>query len=252
MFLFSITMFLLAEISTTSFLRILAQYDNEKNGKTQWFSSDKIYWMALGIIQAFYLVFLFMKYLLLNLLVLRSNKAIHQNMIESLIRSPSSFFDVTPSGRLVNNFSNDLGIMDNLLPFVLVESIEGPIIASAMALNVFQINVWFIPLGMIIIYFLIRFYSYCKDVIVNTKQLDLRSKTPVFRMMGETISGLVQIRILGQRQRLLGEFSERVNKNFQANICFWVLSRAFGAYVNFFAVVMMIFAMILGIAFVTP
>jgi hypothetical protein len=48
-------------------------------------------------------------------------------MIHGLVRSPSSYFDTTPTGRLNNKFSNDLGIMDSSLQFVLIDAIEGPI-----------------------------------------------------------------------------------------------------------------------------
>jgi ATP-binding cassette subfamily C (CFTR/MRP) protein 4 len=44
-------------------------------------------------------------------------------MIHGLVRCPSSYFDVTPTGRLVNKFSNDLGILDNTLVFVLVDMV---------------------------------------------------------------------------------------------------------------------------------
>ena len=36
-------------------------------------------------------------------------------MVHGIIRSPSSYFDITPSGRLNNRFSNDLGLMDYVL-----------------------------------------------------------------------------------------------------------------------------------------
>jgi ATP-binding cassette subfamily C (CFTR/MRP) protein 1 len=44
-------------------------------------------------------------------------------MIHGLVRCPSSYFDTTPTGRLVNKFSNDLGILDNTLSFVFVDMI---------------------------------------------------------------------------------------------------------------------------------
>ena len=33
-------------------------------------------------------------------------------MLIGLIRSPLSYFDITPSGQLTNRFSNDLGALD--------------------------------------------------------------------------------------------------------------------------------------------
>ncbi len=44
-------------------------------------------------------------------------------MLFGLLRSPTQYFDVTPTGRLINRFSNDLGIMDNILAFTLIDII---------------------------------------------------------------------------------------------------------------------------------
>jgi hypothetical protein len=44
-------------------------------------------------------------------------------MIHGLVRSPSTFFDITPTGRLINKFSNDLGILDNTLIFVFTDTL---------------------------------------------------------------------------------------------------------------------------------
>jgi ATP-binding cassette subfamily C (CFTR/MRP) protein 4 len=124
-------------------------------------------------------------------------------MIHGLVRSPSFYFDITPTGRLNNKFSNDLGILDNMLMFVLTDAVEGPIVSIILLINVFSINLYFIIPGVINIIFVILFFLYCKKPIVNIKQLDLRLKSPVFNMVGEMINGLVQIKIFNRRYNLL-------------------------------------------------
>ena len=105
-------------------------------------------------------------------------------MVHGLVRCPSNYFDTTPTGRLVNTFSNDLGILDNTMAFVFTDMIEGPIICIVMLANVFQINLLFIPPGFVTIIFLIFFYVFCKSSIVKSKQLDLKTRTPVFNIFG--------------------------------------------------------------------
>ncbi|KAJ2127081.1 hypothetical protein IW136_006494, partial [Coemansia sp. RSA 678] len=47
---------------------------------------------------------------------IRASTKIHQNMLHSVLRSPMSFFDVTPIGRILNRFSSDLQRCDERLP----------------------------------------------------------------------------------------------------------------------------------------
>lgn len=40
-------------------------------------------------------------------------------MLRNVLHSPNSFFDVTPLGRVLNRFSKDVDVLDNVLPMVL-------------------------------------------------------------------------------------------------------------------------------------
>ena len=42
--------------------------------------------------------------------LMEGNLKIHQQMLTSIMRSPMAFFDVTPSGRILNRFSKDMDV----------------------------------------------------------------------------------------------------------------------------------------------
>lgn len=142
----------------------------------------RLYWLTLGLMQVAYFILLITKYTMLSVVVLWSNERLHFEMMHGLVRCPSSYFDTTPSGRLINKFSNDLGILDSILAYTFIDTIEGPIISIIMLINIFQINLFFIPPGLLNILVIVVFFIYCRSTIVESKQLDLRSKTPVFNM----------------------------------------------------------------------
>ena len=43
-------------------------------------------------------------------------KTLHNNMLSNIIRSPMSFFDITPTGRILNRFSKDIYTIDETIP----------------------------------------------------------------------------------------------------------------------------------------
>uniref|UniRef100_A0A1I8HXE8 ABC transmembrane type-1 domain-containing protein n=1 Tax=Macrostomum lignano TaxID=282301 RepID=A0A1I8HXE8_9PLAT len=45
----------------------------------------------------------------------RSSRRLHARMLARIVRAPMSFFDVTPAGRVLNRFSRDVEVVDNLL-----------------------------------------------------------------------------------------------------------------------------------------
>lgn len=46
----------------------------------------------------------------------RAAKYLHKMLLKNILRSPMSFFDITPIGRIVNRFSKDIDIVDVMLP----------------------------------------------------------------------------------------------------------------------------------------
>lgn len=66
------------------------------------------------------------------------------------------------------------------------------------------------------------------------------------------ISGLIPIRIYNRRLALLKEFAIKLNEACRGNICFWNLSRAFGANLNYASIIVIIIGWIIGIAVVNP
>jgi ATP-binding cassette, subfamily C (CFTR/MRP), member 4 len=169
-------------------------------------------------------------------------------MIQTIVRCPGKFFDSTPSGILVNKFSNDLGVIDNTMIFGLIDALEGPIVILVAIVNICQINVYFLIPACILSAVAIGFFVYARPVIMGCKQLDLQKKSPIFHTYSETISGLTQVKVYNQRQSKIQAFSTTINNSTKAAIGFDMVSRGFAFYSTLIGILLMLVGMMMGIA----
>ena len=89
---------------------------------------------------------------------INASRVLHQRMIHNVMRSPMSFFDTTPIGRIVNRFSSDIDTIDGELPMSFEMFLDclfivlGTLVVISYSTPYFIILIF--PLG--ILYFLIQ------------------------------------------------------------------------------------------------
>lgn len=182
-FPFYVLFLVLVEACNIIYFRILAQYDSMKTGSSHTlFNNYSDFWFFLGMLVLGYFVFSVIKYLLLHIGILIANEGVHRDMIHGLVRSPASYFDITSIGKISNKYSNDLGIMDSMFSYMFIDSIEAILINLIILVNIFTINVYFLIPGVISMVFILYLLENSKLVIIVTKQLDLKLKSPVYSM----------------------------------------------------------------------
>ena len=128
-----------------------------------------MFWMVLSLMLIGYFTLIIINFFTLNVAVLLSNEGIHSSMIESLVRSPVGFFDVTPSGQLTNKFSNDLNVLDTGMGLTLIEMSERYVSMIVLLGNIMQINHYLILPGVLTIIFSVLFFLYVKSLIVASR-----------------------------------------------------------------------------------
>ncbi|XP_021917145.1 multidrug resistance-associated protein 1 isoform X2 [Zootermopsis nevadensis] len=150
---------------------------------------------------------------------LKAAKLLHQSLLENLMRLPvSTFFDVTPIGRILARFSSDVNVVDAVLPhlfhmwFPNIFRVVATLVVISYSTPIF-ISV-IIPIG-IIYYFIQRFYV---STSRQLKRLESVSRSPVYSHFGESITGAQTIRAYNVQQRFIRESEERVDFN---QVCYY-------------------------------
>ena len=106
---------------------------------------------VLGFGQAFFAIF---AYLFLVLATIKGSSTIHSKMLTNILRSPMSFFDTTPLGRILNRFSKDIYNIDEVIP----KSIDDFLAALLMVVSVILVVSITTPVFIVVILPLGIFY----------------------------------------------------------------------------------------------
>ncbi|XP_078371200.1 ATP-binding cassette sub-family C member 4-like isoform X2 [Oculina patagonica] len=126
--------------------------------------------------------------------LINSSKRLHDSMLSAVLKATVLFFDTNPVGRVLNRFSRDIGIMDELLPDVFLDAVQ--IILFCIGAIVFPsiLNPWVIlpATPLMIIFILIgRYYlTTSRDL----RRLEGINRSPVLSHFSDTLMGVVTIR----------------------------------------------------------
>ncbi|KAK9477858.1 P-loop containing nucleoside triphosphate hydrolase protein [Lipomyces japonicus] len=143
-------------------------------------------------------------------------KHLHNRMAEAVVRSPMSFFDTTPIGRVINRFTTDVYRVDELLARVFSMFFNNTI-RVCFTLLVISVTT---PAFIILILPLTGLYLYYQRFYLRTsrelKRLDSVSRSPIYAHFQESLSGLATIRAFRQIDRFNNVNEFHVDYNLRA------------------------------------
>jgi len=127
-------------------------------------------------------------------LMIQASKNLHDDMTRSVLRAKVEFFDTNPLGRILNRFSADVGSNDDLLPttlfdFLVISFLVAGALASAIVV---------LPVTLLVVPPLVWYFLRVRGIFVTTsrelKRIEGLARSPIFAMVGESLSGIATIR----------------------------------------------------------
>ncbi|KAI1717212.1 ABC transporter transmembrane region domain-containing protein [Ditylenchus destructor] len=174
--------------------------------------------MSVGLRLAMYALFGFLGVISLSIAsvcqILGSVNAslrLHYPLLYRLMRSPISFYDTTPLGRVLNRFGKEFDTID----LRLAVSIRFLMVALLMLMQVMVIIVISTPLFILIdipitiVYILIL--RYFISTSRQLQRLTSITRSPLYATFTETIQGVTSIRAYGVSARFFDEFCNKID-----------------------------------------
>nr|GLL49557.1 putative ABC transporter C family member 15 isoform X2 [Ipomoea trifida] len=148
-------------------------------------------------------IFILGRAILLSTIAIETSQQLFTGMIKSVFRAPMSFFNSTPSSRILNRSSTDQSTVDTDIPyrlaglvFALIQLLSIIVLMSQAAWQVFFLFLIILPVSM-------WYQSYYITTARELARMVCVLKAPILHHFSESIGGVSTIRCFNQEDRFL-------------------------------------------------
>ncbi|KRZ36397.1 Multidrug resistance-associated protein 1, partial [Trichinella pseudospiralis] len=165
---------------------------------------------SLGILQG---IFILLATTLLSYSMVLASRDIHESLLNNLLRSPMSFYDVTPLGRILNRIGKDIDVIDDTLPL----TVRTWIMAGLGVLSVLLVILISTPIFAAVIVPIAILYYFLQKIYIRSsrqlKRIESITRSPVYSHFQESLTGAAVIRAFQVQERFIFESERRLDEN---------------------------------------
>lgn len=186
----------------------------------------------------------------------KASRSHHDGLLRSVMRAPATFFDQTPTGRVLNRFAKDIDSIDTVLPNVLENFLTVGIIVLGSLLAVSFATPLYLLVVLAVVFVLTIVQSQYKPAAIgmqvrcgarrrlskstpvlttdttctSIQRIESTTRSPLYSHFTETLQGVSTVRAFGMEKLFQQENEARVDRNVQAfflmRLCFrWATLR---------------------------
>eukprot|EP00759_Apiculatamorpha_spiralis_P001269 PhF_6_TR10440/c0_g1_i2/m.16510/K05673/ABCC4; ATP-binding cassette, subfamily C (CFTR/MRP), member 4 len=209
--------------------------------------SGNYYVTVYGLLVAGTAVFAFARSLFITNRMTKAARLMHDSMFQGLLSAPTLFFDQTPGGRILNRFSQDLGVVDEQFVNVIVDLLSGVAITMGTVALVCALNPWlFLPVFPIVVsFFFIR--RYYVQTIREVKRLQSTTRSPIISHLTETLHGIFTLRSFNAQDRFFEKLFDYQDDHTKPNYMFLMASRWLGMRLDLLCILFLVVTVFFGV-----
>lgn len=146
-------------------------------------------------------------------------------MLHAVVRSPTRFFDQTPTGRILNRFTKDVETVDDTLSGNIRMLVMFATAALFAVLNI----AWTIPaVAPLLVLVAYAYYRTAGSYIAaarDLRRLESVTRSPIFQSFSEVLNGIGTVRAFGAQDRFMDTLFRRLDATQSCNNLYWMANR---------------------------
>ena len=182
---------------------------------------------------------------------LRASRRLHTAMLQSVLFATLRFHDTTSRGRLLNRFGKDIEGLDSSMADNFVRSLSYGLSVVVTICSITWVGGW--PFVVATAFILVIYYkagSIYGQTSRDMRRLDSITRSPLYSLFGETVSGVAVIRAFGASTIALKHMMRLADTNLLAFVWSWSVNRWLSARFNLLS--SLIVGVTAFVALVTP
>ncbi|XP_063312149.1 ATP-binding cassette sub-family C member 3 [Pelobates fuscus] len=199
---------------------------------------------ALGLLQGF---FVMVSSFTLAMAGIGAARKLHAGLLDNKMHTPQAFYDTTPIGRIINRFSKDIYVIDEVIPPTILMFLATFFTSLSTTIVIISSTPLFavviIPLAFVY-FFVQRFYVATSRQL---KRLESVSRSPIYSHFSETITGTSIIRAYGRQNSFVLLSDSKVDENQKSYYPGIVSNRWLGIRVEFVGNCVVLFAALFAV-----
>ncbi|XP_044283996.1 ATP-binding cassette sub-family C member 12 [Varanus komodoensis] len=166
---------------------------------------------SMGIISMVMLSFV--KGLVFTKTTLRASSTLHDTVFHKILQSPMSFFDTTPTGRVMNRFSKDMDELDVRLPFHAENFLQQLFMVLAILVIMAVVFPSLLIVAALLTVLFILLFQVFQNTIRGLKRIENISRSPWFSLITSSIQGLSTIHAFQKKEDYINQFKMLNDEN---------------------------------------